>query len=247
MSTSPQPKPMSDDGAREIPRWADRYARHRVLTVLFFLLLGGVAYALIAGLSLLAGYAWRADQRLLAIVLAIADLAFCAWWVRLWLSRRRQLALVARANAVLYRTEGEATPVAPSMQPTTLDRTVAWVFGASVCAHVLSGFLTGPEFVLRYQQPLSAAYVVPFLVYLGYRQRKFSTPVMFLWPALYALHAILVLAGVPPFAGMNPALNMVLPVFGYGLLAVLVAHLYSRYALRKLRRLAATPEDSTHA
>ena len=31
MSNSPQPKPPNNDGARAIPKWADRYARSRVL------------------------------------------------------------------------------------------------------------------------------------------------------------------------------------------------------------------------
>jgi len=57
------------------------------------------------------------------------------------------------------------------------------------------------------------------------------------WPSLYAVHAALLLAGAPIlFAAKWDALNMALPTFGYGVLSFLVSHLYSRFALRRLRR-----------
>ena len=239
-----RPDPTRASDLREIPKWADRYARHRVLLVLFFSVLCLVGAALIFGLSALAGLAWRADLQPLASVLMVADLAFCVLWVWFWLSPRRQIALAERANRWLYRNEGEVAPAAPPMQPTRLDRVVIWTFGILVFATVIFGFCTDLRLGLQYMQPISAAYVVPFMVYLCYRMTKFSTPVMLLWPGLYALHAILVLAGVPLFANMNPSLSMFLPNFVYGPLAALVSHLYSRYALRRLRNLAAMPEDS---
>ena len=60
-----------------------------------------------------------------------------------------------------------------------------------------------------------------------------------LWPALYAVHAILIVAGAPIlFTGKWVSLNMMVPVAGYGILSALIAHLRGRFALRKLRRLA---------
>ena len=64
---------------------------------------------------------------------------------------------------------------------------------------------------------------------------------MVLWPVLYALHAILIVAGAPIlFTGEWVGLNMLIPTVGYGLLAALVGHLYSRFALHKVKRLART-------
>ena len=61
---------------------------------------------------------------------------------------------------------------------------------------------------------------------------------MLLWPALYALHAILIIAGVPIlFVGRWDSLNMLIPTVGYGLIASLTAHIYSRIQLRRLRRM----------
>ncbi|MEZ6070602.1 MAG: hypothetical protein R3C10_10080 [Pirellulales bacterium] len=61
-----------------------------------------------------------------------------------------------------------------------------------------------------------------------------------IWPALYTIHALLIVAGAPiVFHAPWDGLNMLIPIAGYGILAALVGHLYSRYALGKLRRLAA--------
>lgn len=60
-----------------------------------------------------------------------------------------------------------------------------------------------------------------------------------LWPGLYALHAILILAGAPiVLTGPWEALNMLIPIAGYGMLAGLASHAYGRFALHRLRRLA---------
>lgn len=62
---------------------------------------------------------------------------------------------------------------------------------------------------------------------------------MLLWPFLYGLHAILVVAGVPiQFSDAWSILNMLIPTVGYGMLASLASHSYNRLALRKLKRLA---------
>jgi hypothetical protein len=59
-----------------------------------------------------------------------------------------------------------------------------------------------------------------------------------LWALLYTLHALLILAGAPiVFHGKWWNLNLALPVFGYGILSLLAGHIYSRVALRRLRRL----------
>ena len=67
---------------------------------------------------------------------------------------------------------------------------------------------------------------------------------MAIWPGLYVLHAGLVVAGAPIQFGRQLAiLNMLIPVAGYGLVAALAGHIYSRYALRKLREVAAGGQE----
>ena len=50
---------------------------------------------------------------------------------------------------------------------------------------------------IEYMQPVSALYVVPFLVFLTIWQRPVVGPLSLLWPILYTVHATLIVAGVP--------------------------------------------------
>jgi hypothetical protein len=91
----------------------------------------------------------------------------------------------------------------------------------------------------KYLQPVSALYLVPFLVYLYFIQRPRVGPLVLISPILYTIHAILIVAGVPIFfAGNLGILNVFVPLIGYTFLAYVVAHLYSRYALKKLKAAA---------
>ena len=88
-------------------------------------------------------------------------------------------------------------------------------------------------------QPISAAYMVPFLVFLWWWQRPHRSTLTLLWPILFALHAILIVSGAPiVFAGRYEPLNMYLPVFGYGALSAWAGHLFNRLALRRLQQAA---------
>lgn len=224
-----------DSSLKEIPKWADRYARHRVLAMLVGVVVFMGAAAIIGGLSAAAGVAWQRGHLVLAGTLLAADLAFCAWWVWLVLSRRLNT-VFERAQGWLYRGEGEVAPAAPPVKPTRLNTIVGVAFAVAVCATpILCDAIDLPT---RYLQPLTAIYLVPFTVYLCYQQRRFSTSLMLLWPALYTLHTLLVLAGVPLLANLHPIMAVLLPMIGYELIALLSAHLYSRYALHRLRTLA---------
>ncbi len=63
-----------------------------------------------------------------------------------------------------------------------------------------------------------------------------------LWPALYAAHAILIVAGAPIAFTAHPwdMLNVLIPIAGYGLISGLAQHVYSRIALARLRKLSQT-------
>ena len=74
--------------------------------------------------------------------------------------------------------------------------------------------------------------------------RGIAGPAIFLWPCLYALHALLIVAGAPIlFTGVWGFLNVLLPLAGYGFVTALVGHFYGRFALRKLKEFA-RPDDS---
>ena len=229
------PDPTRDSDLRDIPKWADRYARNRVLLLLSMVVISMGVSAIIAGLNEAAVVAWRGGNIALGLALLVAGLAFCACCLWLVLSKRLN-AWAVSANAWLYRNEGQAAPAAKAMQPTRLGNAAGWVFAALVCATPI--VCTESGIPIRYLQPVTAAYLVPLVVYLWYRRTVFSTPEKLLWAGLYAAHAVLVLAGVPLLANLGPMLSVILPMAGYRLVAMLLAHAYSRYALRRLKRLA---------
>ncbi|UCC69028.1 MAG: hypothetical protein JSV79_03655 [Armatimonadota bacterium] len=228
----------ADDGVREIPTWARRYAQNLTLPVVVSLVIFAVASCMFGGLSYLTAWAYVNDKRVLAGASMLVLCAFAVSWV--WFSFVGGTRIMRQITKQLYRGEGSAS-VGPPLGPGAMSHPptlIGFVFMFCVLASVglgLLGFLP-----TRYMQPISAVYVVPFLCYIGLKVCRGGSPFMFLWPALYAIHAVLLVTGVP--IGMGPMLDMFVPTVGYGLIAALAGHIYSRVALRRLRRLAASPE-----
>ena len=97
----------------------------------------------------------------------------------------------------------------------------------------------GGHIPVKYLQPLMVLFIVPFLVFQYFMQRPRLGPVLLIFPILYAIHAILILAGVPIFftGTFGVPLNMGLPILVYTFFAYMIGHVYSRYALKKLKGL----------
>jgi hypothetical protein len=90
----------------------------------------------------------------------------------------------------------------------------------------------------KYLQPVSVLYIVPYVVCGWYFwQSPRMGPIYLLYPILYAIHAILIIAGVPIFFTTENfcIFSICLPLIGYSLLTYVIGHIYSRYALKKLK------------
>lgn len=222
-----------NQGVRDIPKWAGRYSRNRTLSFIAFQVIFILGALMFGGLSFLTATAYLFGHRTLAAWGVLSLSAWTVFWV--WFSLRGARQMLPKVTAWLYRGEGQVAPdqsvfVARGPKPTW----VAYVFGFCILASVGLGFL---GFIpTRLMQPVSAIYVVPFMLYLGWTQRRSGSPFMFLWPVLYGSHAMLLALGV--IRSLGPMLDMFLPTVGYGLVAGLAGHVYSRIALRKLRSLA---------
>lgn len=224
--------------AREIPKWARRYAQNRTIPVLVALGIFLLGFGVFAGLSYLTARAAKNDQRILAGASAVLLSGFAAWWM--WFAFVGGSRIIQRISQRLYRAEGNVSlggTVEIPLQKVPHGPVFFLLF--CVMAHVMLGLVGLLR--IEYMQPTSALYVIPFLVYLSVKLRGVGSPFMLLWPLLYGLHAILLVAGAPIyFSGPYTILNMFIPTAGYGFLAALTAHIYSRMALRRLRRLAAS-------
>ena len=235
-----------DDQLRDIPRWTRRYAENRTLYTLvslgIFLAGAGVFY----GLGRLSVYAFRSENQPLTWISLAALWVFLGalLWYTFWGARR----LVPGLTKWLYRGEGRVsvdgaeTGVSPRVP--ALSGLVMLLL--LVCQLLLTqrGLLP-----LRYAQPISAAYAVPFMLYMGLKLRaQPRSPFMLLWPALYGLHGVLILAGVPiSFGAERATLDIFWMVPAYGFIAALAGHIYSRVALRRLRTIAADTADEAQA
>jgi hypothetical protein len=189
-----------------------------------------------AGLACLLTWAYTHGQRALAVASLVALCAFGVWW--LWFSFFGGSGIIRRISERLTRRRGAASVGPPAFAAGQRMPPAVFVFLFCIVMHMglnMLGFAP-----TRYLQPISAIYVVPFMLYLAAKQWNTSSPFMLLWPALFAAHGVLIIAGVPISRG--PMFDVFFPTVGYGLVAEFVGYVYSRFALRRLRALAASPE-----
>ena len=229
---------------KEIPKWTRKYAQNRTVPVLIALAISLCLFAGIAIPSYFGGKAYLNGNMVLfwicIFVLVTSMICLIIISVPKWGSK-----IIERITQRVYAGEGSISISAPeSMKKKKwLGYVVAMIFGSCILVSVILGFMG--YFTIEYMQPISALYVVPFLVFLYIWQRPIISPLALLWPILYAIHAILIVIGVPILFTENlVGLNMILPVFGYGFLTYIIGHIYSRYALKKLKTTAHLQEDT---
>jgi hypothetical protein len=236
------------DGVREIPKWARRYAQNRTLATVVFFLIIALSVTALAPLVYFAERAYRAGDLARAVVFVVLTAVVAAWI--LWFRFVSGAGISRRVGQRLYRAEGAAstasTPAgSPAYQAPSLPH-----FLLLFCLLAWYGMLLIGAIPNRQMLPTSALFMVPFLVYFyAVRFRHKVSPFMLLWPALYALHAGSLALGAPIYFHGGPGnlyegINLVVPTLGYGLIAALAGHMYSRLALRRLRQLAGSPDLS---
>jgi len=224
--------------------WAKRYAKSRTISFLVqWVFIMGMVLVIATAASLTQLAHTSGNTALFALAIATMGLAILvlAWFsVSAWGGE-----LIWKITQWLYGTEGYvAVSGERDHQPTPWWLTA--LGGGLVIYHLVGAILVGfGHLRLDFMQPYSALYMTPFLITLiVYQQLGFWA---WIWPLLYALHALLLIAGINPLPlrGEWVLFHLVLPVFGYGLLAILSGHAYSRFALWKLKRLARSglPED----
>jgi hypothetical protein len=242
MSSSFEPGSKELEEMKQIERLTRQYAQNRSLPVVVGLVAFGLFFFAIAVPSVVGGIAYRHENMVVfgvcvaVAAVAIAGLIYLA--VPRWGARRIQ-----KLADNLYGDEGRAA-IHPAVNHSPwFIASIAIAFGICVITHVLLsvfGYLPAGKFM----QPISALYTVPFLAALNVLMRPATGWVPLLWPVLYALHAVLILAGAPiAFEGIYDPLNMLVPTLGYGLVTALIGHLYSRWALHSVRSIVSRQLD----
>jgi drug/metabolite transporter (DMT)-like permease len=249
--------PGNSDRLKEIPKWTRRYAQNRTLTILALTVMIGLfsmfIAALVGFLLALAFAGFRKGNIILGCVGIAVLVAILAAIVKFYIfifakfGGKNKGLLDQIIDRWIYSREGTASMPIPeaTKKKKWLEITVVIVWGTLFLGTMYLGMV---NFIpVKYVQPISALYCVPYMVLGWYFWRSPRIgPIFLLGPTLYSIHAILILIGVPIFftSSFGAVLNMSLPMLGYGYLTFIIGHLYSRYALKKLKTAAHLQENT---
>lgn len=235
MSSQPR-SPRGEAETRRLAGWARRYAKSRTIS---FLVQWVFIVLLVTAIGFSAQFAHRAqrtgDAQTLYVAVAAMLLAFfgLAWFS----VSPRGGALIWRITGWIYGAEGYVSDDAEEARPSPWW--VSALTGGLVLYHLVGALLvTFGKLPMQDLQPFSALYMSPYIALMILHQRLGGWA--WCWPVLYAAHAAMLHFTDLPlrFAGQWDVLNLAVPVFGYGLISILVGHAYNRFALYQLRRIA---------
>ncbi len=257
MDTQQNQIPQNEEKLKEIPKWARRYAQNRTLTILVLLAmtgLFGMFVAVIVGfpLALAATGFWKGNMAMGCVGTAVL-VAVLAALVKFYIfmfakfGGKNKGLLDQIIDRRIYGHEGIASMPMPklSKKRKRLDIIAGIVYMICLLGSMELGMLGYIE--VKYFLPLMALFVIPFGVYQYFILKPRLGPVLLLFPIFYAIHAILIIAGVPIyFTGTFAVpLNMFLLIV-YTLLTYAIGHIYSRYALKKLKGLTHLEGDTAN-
>jgi hypothetical protein len=236
MNTQQDQVPHNAEKLKEIPKWTRKYAQNRMQTSLVVMVLAMLTAMVFIFFSALVVTAFVKGKMTLAGIGIVALAAILA--LLLIIIRKSGGKNHGGIDQWMYGHEGAASMPEPKLTKKT--KWLGFVFGVVVFICILGTYHLSVEgyIALKYMLPLSAIYFVPFLVFQYFQQQPRIGLLVLICPILYTIHAVLIIAGAPIFfTGNWGILNLALPVYGYAFLAHVIAHVYSRYALKKLKGL----------
>jgi drug/metabolite transporter (DMT)-like permease len=251
MNTEQNQVPQDTEKLKEIPKWTRRYAQNRTLTILVLMVMVCLISMVIAVSPVILFVAFHKRNTPLALVGIVVLIAVLIFYVILLLKfggKNRGL-IDRRIDKWIYGNEGTASISKPELtkKKKWLEYAVAMVW---LSLFIGTMYLGMENFIpVKYVQPVTALYYVPFMVFSWYFWRSpMMGPIFLLSPILYAIHAILIVAGVPIFfrGQFGVILNMSLPLIVYGFLTPIIGHIYGRYALKKLKDITHLEGDAAN-
>lgn len=236
MVTPSRPRITEADNSRALSRWTARYATSRALPALVGLVVSTIMFVALFVMWRALGESYRAGNGVLFWILI--PLLLILHVLLVWMSVPRWGGRwMQELGLRYYRQEGDvaAEGPLPRSRMMRIGKIVVTMYGVAIVTHV--GLGLADVLPIETMQPISALYVLPFTCFLAWATRSYM---MLLFPILYGLHAILVVAGVPiqvegPLA---PMINLMGPMAGYMAFAALVGHLYNRIALAQVKHYA---------
>ena len=248
--------PVEDLGKlKEIPKWSRRYAQNRTLTIPVLMVMGVLLITFIAVVVIFPLHLAVAGFRKGNMVLGWVGIAFFAAALAAVLTfliifilkfcRKNSGLIEQLVEQRIYGKEGAVSMPLPKItkKGKWLDFVVGLVF--LICFNGSLYLSVKGYIAFKYLQPLLALYIVPASVFEYFWLRPKVGHVVLICPILYTIHAILILAGVPIFfTGNLGLLNIPVPLIGYAFLTYIIGHIYSRYALKKLKTTTHLQENT---
>ncbi|MHC4546023.1 MAG: hypothetical protein ACYSYL_16140 [Planctomycetota bacterium] len=230
MNTQQNQVPRNSEKLKEIPKWARLYAESRTAPLIIFSLI----FIVLFGGASLGVYCFLKGKFVLAVIMMALYVAGFLYFVITW----------DRHEAHYFTKTG--IPQSKSVQQIRkfLPLPLILFFVISVIMEQRGVF---PPYV---RVPISAVYVCPLLIFANWRWGRGSF-IGYLWAALYGGWAIAILFKVPILTfseggvrQLKPGDEIYLAVPVTGLITGLIAYIYSRYALKKLKTTAHLQENT---
>ena len=249
--------PQDTEKLKEIPKWTRKYAQNRTLAIIvlmaMFMFFSMFFAGLLGFLLPLAVGGFRKGNIILGcvgtagLVAVLAAVGICMFiFIRKFGGKNKGL-IDQLIEQRIYGKEGTASMPMPKSSKKKICLEIASAVVFFICLFGSWHLAIKGYIAYKYLQPVSALYIVPFVVcgwYFWKSPRMGS--IYLLYPILYAVHAILIVAGVPIFFTTENfcIFSIFLPMLVYGFLPFIIGHIYSRYALKKLKTAARLQEDT---
>ena len=218
-----------DEGLKEIPKWARRYAESRTMPLIVF----SIVFLVLFGVVSLSVYCFLKGRFMLAAIMMVLYVAGFIYFVVTW--DRHEARYLVKTG--IPQSEGIKQIRKFLPLPLILFVIISVIMEQrGVFPHHLS-------------VPISAVYVCPLLIFANWRWARGSF-IGYLWATLYGAWAIAILFKVPILTfseggirQLNPGAEMYLAVPVTGLITGIAAYIYSKYALKKLKTTAHLQEN----
>lgn len=229
MNAQPNQEQPDMEELKEIPKWAKRYAESRTLPMIVFHLIFIASF----GMVFLGVYFFLGGRFILASLMMVAYVITLLYLFTRW----------DRHEARYYTKTG--IPQSESIKAIRTYLPLPLI--VCIIIHVQMEKYFGLPVHLGV--PISALYVCPLLIFANWRWVRGSF-IGYLWSALFAAWAIAIIFKVPVLTisgngRMKPGDELYLAAPVTGLITGIIAYIYSRYALYRLKRASRSGLDHT--
>jgi len=230
MSFEQNQKSTETEKLKEIPKWARRYAESRTMPLIIF----STVFLVLFGVVSLSVYCFLKGKFILAAIMMVSYVAGLIYFVITW----------DRHETHYFTKTG--IPQSESIKQIRRYLPIPLILFVIISV-IMDQRGVFPD---NLSVPISAVYICPLLIFANWRWAKGSF-VGYLWAGLYGAWAIAILFKVPVLTfseggvrQLGPGDEMYLAAPVTGLITGLIVYIYSRYALKKLKRAAHLQENT---